>query len=229
MYPEIFPGKEEDFTMYYIGIDLGGTNIAAGIVDSQYRIVKKGSTPTMPERSAEEIVKDMAALCKQLISEADLTVKDVAYIGIATPGVANRDDGVVEYCCNLPFRNFPIAEVLKKYIDIDKVLIENDANAAAKGEAVAGAAKGYANSVMITLGTGVGGGIIIDHKVYSGFNYAGAELGRVYLPKNLSVPFLFHIETSEICLQFQRTFRVYSDSFPEAGEFWHPPGHKNGS
>lgn len=181
MYPEIFPGKEEDFTMYYIGIDLGGTNIAAGIVDSQYRIVKKGSTPTMPERSAEEIVKDMAALCKQLISEADLTVKDVAYIGIATPGVANRDDGVVEYCCNLPFRNFPIAEVLKKYIDIDKVLIENDANAAAKGEAVAGAAKGYANSVMITLGTGVGGGIIIDHKVYSGFNYAGAELGHIVI------------------------------------------------
>lgn len=86
--------------MYYIGIDLGGTNIAAGIVDNQFRIVKKGSTPTMPERSAEEIVKDMASLCLQLLREADLTAKDIAYIGIATPGVANRDDGVVEYCCN---------------------------------------------------------------------------------------------------------------------------------
>lgn len=65
--------------MYYIGIDLGGTNIAAGIVDNQFRIVKKGSTPTMPERSAEEIVKDMASLCLQLLREADLTAKDIAY------------------------------------------------------------------------------------------------------------------------------------------------------
>lgn len=170
--------------MYTIGIDLGGTNIAAGIVNDKYEIIRKGSIPTGADRAPEEIVKDMAAICKQIIAEEGLTTKDIEYIGIATPGTADSDTGVVVYANNLPFLNFPIADLLKKYIDVDRVLIENDANAAAKGEAVAGAAKGYANSVMITLGTGVGGGIIIDNKVYSGFNHAGAELGHIVIQHN---------------------------------------------
>ena len=167
--------------MYYIGIDLGGTNIAAGLVDSEYHILRKASTPTGADREACEIVADMAKICYELLKELNLTPDDVEYIGIATPGIANCDTGVVEYANNLPFRNFPIAEELKKRIPVKKVLIENDANAAAKGEAVAGCAKGHANSVMITLGTGVGGGIIIDNKVYSGFNHAGAELGHIVI------------------------------------------------
>lgn len=170
--------------MYTIGIDLGGTNIAAGIVNDNYEIIRKGSVPTGADRPGEEIVKDMAALCKKLIEEEGLTTKDIEYIGIATPGTADSDTGVVVYANNLPFLDFPIADLLKKYIDVDRVMIENDANAAAKGEAVAGAAKGYANSVMITLGTGVGGGIIIDNKVYSGFNHAGAELGHIVIVHN---------------------------------------------
>ncbi len=167
--------------MYTIGIDLGGTNIAAGIVNDNYEIICKDSVPTGADRPGEEIVKDMAALCKKIIADANLTEADIEYIGIATPGTANSETGVVVYANNLPFLDFPIAALLKKHIGIEKVLIENDANAAAKGEAVAGAAKGYANSVMITLGTGVGGGIIIDNKVYSGFNHAGAELGHIVI------------------------------------------------
>ncbi len=170
--------------MYTIGIDLGGTNIAVGIVNEQYEIVKKGSTPTLADRPGEEIVRDMAALCKKLIAEAGLDEKDIEYIGIATPGTADSDRGVVVYANNLPFLHFPIADLMKKYISVPRILIENDANAAAKGEAVAGAAKGYKNSVMITLGTGVGGGIIIDNKVYSGFNHAGAELGHIVIHHN---------------------------------------------
>lgn len=170
--------------MYTIGIDLGGTNIAAGIVNENYEIIRKDSVPTGADRPGEEIVKDMAALCKKLIADEGLTEADIEYIGIATPGTADSDTGVVVYANNLPFLDFPIADLLKKYIGIDRVLIENDANAAAKGEAVAGAAKGYANSVMITLGTGVGGGIIIDNKVYSGFNHAGAELGHIVIEHN---------------------------------------------
>ncbi|MBR5220222.1 MAG: ROK family protein, partial [Clostridia bacterium] len=167
--------------MYTIGIDLGGTNIAAGIVNDNYEIIQKDSVPTGADRPGEEIVKDMAALCKKIIADAGLTEADIEYIGIATPGTADSDTGVVVYANNLKFLDFPIADLLKKYIGIERVLIENDANAAAKGEAIAGAAKGYANSVMITLGTGVGGGIIIDNKVYSGVNHAGAELGHIVI------------------------------------------------
>lgn len=167
--------------MYYIGIDLGGTNIAIGVVDKDFNIVAKGSVPTRAERDGEEIVKDMATLSLSLLKDAGIDISEVAYAGIATPGIANRDKGCIEYANNLPFRNFMISDILKKYLPVKEVLIENDANAAAKGEAIAGAAKGVANSVMITLGTGVGGGIIIDNKVYSGFNYAGAELGHIVI------------------------------------------------
>ena len=170
--------------MYYLGIDLGGTNIAAGIVGDDYKIIKKGSVPTLASRDGEEIIKDMASLCKRLISECGITVDDIEYAGIATPGTANSETGVVVYANNLPFRNFPIAKLLKKHLGVKKVLIENDANAAAKAEAVAGAAKGAKFSVMITLGTGLGGGIVLDGNVYSGFNFAGAELGHIVIEKD---------------------------------------------
>jgi glucokinase len=169
--------------MYYIGVDLGGTNIAVGIVDENHKIVKKGSVPTLPDRGAEPIVHDMAMLAKSLMDDLSLTTADVAYAGIASPGIANRATGVVEYSCNLPFRDFPIAKVFQKYLPVKAVYVENDANAAALAEALAGAAKGTSISVMVTLGTGVGGGIIIDGKVFSGFNAAGAELGHMVIEK----------------------------------------------
>ena len=170
--------------MYKIGIDLGGTNIAAGIVDENYNIIAKGSVPTLADRDPEEIIKDMGKLCNDLLKQANLTVDDIKCTGIASPGTTNRDAGVVEYANNLPFVKFPIVEILKKYLGVKKILIENDANAAAKGEAVAGAAKGCNHAVMITLGTGLGGGVIIDKKVYSGFNFAGAELGHMVIEYN---------------------------------------------
>ncbi|MCL1792905.1 MAG: ROK family protein [Oscillospiraceae bacterium] len=170
--------------MYKLGIDLGGTNIAAGIVDENHKIISKGSVPTKADRDAEEIIRDMGALCDDLMKKAGLAAKDIEYAGIATPGTANRDEGIVEYANNLPFVRFPIAATLQKYVDVKKVYIENDANAATKGEAIAGAAKGCNHAVMITLGTGLGGGVIIDKKVYSGFNFAGAELGHMVIEYN---------------------------------------------
>jgi len=170
--------------MYYLGIDLGGTNIAAGIVNENYEIVKKKSTPTLANRDGKLIIKDMAELCRNLIAECGLTLDDIAYAGIATPGTANSETGVVEYANNLPFKKFPIADLLKEYLGVKEVYIENDANAAAKAEAIAGAAKGAKYSVMITLGTGLGGGIVLDGKVYSGFNHAGAELGHIVIEKD---------------------------------------------
>lgn len=167
--------------MYRIGVDLGGTNIAVGLVDEQLNLVLKKSVPTGAHRPAQEIVADIAMLCRALCEDKGISLGEIACVGIATPGIANHDTGVVEYSCNLPFRKFPIAELLKKELGVSTVKIENDANAAAWGEAVAGAAKGTKNSVMITLGTGVGGGIIIDNKVFSGFNYAGGELGHIVI------------------------------------------------
>ena len=170
--------------MYYLGIDLGGTNIAVGVVDDNYKIIKKKSTPTLPNRDGKLIIQDMARVCKEVVEECGLTIDDIEYAGIATPGTANSDTGVVEYANNLPFVNFPIADLLKEYLGVKRVYIENDANAAAKAEALAGAAKGAKFSVMITLGTGLGGGIVLDGKVYSGFNFAGAELGHIVIEKD---------------------------------------------
>ena len=167
--------------MYRIGVDLGGTNIAVGLVNDDMKITVKKSLPTGATRPAEEIVADIATLCRAVCDEAGICLCDVAGIGIATPGIANHDDGVVEYANNLPFHKLPIAKMLTELTGVEKIKIENDANAAAWGEAVAGAAKGTKNSVMITLGTGVGGGIIIDNKVFSGFNYAGGELGHIVI------------------------------------------------
>lgn len=166
--------------MYYIGIDLGGTNIAAGLVDENNTIVKKMSVPTLPERGNDAVAEDIARLVKDLAASYGITLDDIAYAGLATPGAINCDTGVIDRACNLLMEKYPITEKLSKLLDV-KIYIENDANAAALGEAVAGAAKGAKNSVMITLGTGVGGGIVINGKVYSGFNYAGGELGHMVI------------------------------------------------
>ena len=170
--------------MYYIGVDLGGTNIAVGVVNEKFEILKKGSVPTNANREADEIIRDMAELTLKLLGECGLTVDDVEYAGISTPGTAVRETGVVIYANNLPFMHYPLAAKLSEFSGIKRVLIENDANAAAKAEAVAGAARGAKFSVMITLGTGVGGGIIIDGDIYSGFNSAGAELGHMVIEKD---------------------------------------------
>lgn len=170
--------------MYYVGIDLGGTNIAAGIVDENYNIIVKGSVPTGAEREGELVIKDMGKLCSDLVEKAGISIDEIEYAGIASPGTVKPETGYIEYANNLNFKNFPIADILKKYFPVKRVLVENDANAAAKGEAVAGAAKGVKDAVMITLGTGVGGGIIIDGKVYAGFNHAGGELGHTVIEYN---------------------------------------------
>ena len=169
---------------YTIGIDLGGTNIAAGLVDENYKIIRKTSVPTEARRSADEITEAMASVCRTLCEEEGITVDDVSSVGIATPGTADTDSGTVIYANNLPFRNYPIAAKLKEFFPVKKVAIANDANAAAYGEAVAGAGAGKKDFVMLTLGTGVGGGIIIDGKLYTGFNYAAGELGHMTIVHN---------------------------------------------
>jgi len=168
--------------MYYIGIDLGGTNIACGIVDVNGKLLLKKSCKTGADRPVEDIMTDMAKLVEEVIAESGFPKEKIAFLGVAAPGIANSDSGVIEYSCNLPsFLKFNIVEDLKKRTGIARIGLENDANCAAKGEAEAGAAKGCKSSVFITLGTGVGGGVILDGKVFHGFNFAGAELGHVVI------------------------------------------------
>lgn len=163
---------------YYIGIDLGGTNIVAGVVNEKYEIIAKAKTPTNRPRPVEDICADMARVALEAVALAGLTIDDIQSVGVGSPGTVNSDTGVIEYANNLDFNDAPVASLIRKVID-KPVYCENDANAAAYGEFVAGSAKGANNAVCITLGTGVGGGIIIDRKIYSGFNFAGAELGHM--------------------------------------------------
>lgn len=167
--------------MYYIGVDLGGTNIAVGIVDENGNILKKGSVPTGALRDPDEIVKDMAELAKKLLSETGISLDEVEYAGIAAPGTIDSEKGEVVYSNNIPLLHYPMAKKLKDFLGVKKVYIENDANAAAKGEYACGVSKGSKSAVLITLGTGLGGGIVIDNKIYSGFNFGGAELGHTVI------------------------------------------------
>jgi len=166
--------------MYYIGIDLGGTNIAAGLVNDEGKIVLKDSVPTLKEREYPEIIKDMAMLSLKLIKDAGIDINEVKSIGIGAPGTPDNKNGILVYANNLKFKNVPMRAEMQKYIHLP-ILIDNDANCAALAESVAGAAKGVQNSITITLGTGIGGGIVFDGKVYPGFNGAAAEVGHLVI------------------------------------------------
>ena len=166
--------------MYSIGIDLGGTNIAVGLINKDGGIVHKDSVPTLRERPYEAILKDMGMLVLEVVKDAGVKIEQISGIGVGSPGTPNCRDGILVYNNNLNFRNVPIRSEIQKYINLP-VFLDNDANCAALAESVAGAAKDAETSVTITLGTGIGGGIIIGGKIYSGFNFAGGELGHTVI------------------------------------------------
>ncbi|MGN0664940.1 MAG: ROK family protein [Huintestinicola sp.] len=165
---------------HYIGIDLGGTNIKAGVVNENYEIIAKASTKTLCPRPAKDICDDMAKVSIEACKEAGISIDDVEWIGIGTPGIADNVKGTIPYSNNLDFHDVPVREYIQAHIN-KPVYVANDANAAAYGEFVAGAAKGARNAVCITLGTGVGAGIIVDGKILTGSNLAGAELGHIVI------------------------------------------------
>ena len=165
---------------YYCGIDLGGTNIKAGIVDGEGKLLNKVSIKTRAERAMEEIIHDMGQLAVDAIKDAGLEIKDIEAIGIGSPGTPDNDEGLLVYSSNLPFNKAPMRKLIREVVDLP-VYIDNDANCAAMAEAVAGAGKGAKDSVTITLGTGVGAGVIINGRIFSGFNQAGSEFGHTVL------------------------------------------------
>ena len=162
---------------YYVGIDLGGTFIKAGVVDENYNIIAKASIPSEVNGDHEALADRMVECAGKAMAELGLTVDDIESIGVGTPGAVDTKTGLVVYANNLLMRNVPLGEYLEARIH-KSVYVANDANVAAYGEALAGAAAGIDNVVVITLGTGVGGGIIIDGRIYTGFNQFGGELGH---------------------------------------------------
>ncbi len=166
--------------MYYLGIDLGGTNIACGIVNENYEIIGRGRVKTNLPRPAAEIADDIFNASMMAIENAGVKKEDIKFAGIGSPGAIDAKNGIVSYANNLGFNNVPLKKLVEERLNIE-TFIENDANAAAYGEMLAGAGKGTKDFVAITLGTGVGGGVIIGGKILSGYNSAGAELGHTVI------------------------------------------------
>lgn len=168
---------------YYVGIDLGGTNIATGIVDAEGNLVMKHSAPTDTAKSFEELVAEIAETAKQVMSMSKLSEEKIVGLGMGTPSCINPKTGLLVNANNLGWLNVPLKEELQKHFAFP-VYIQNDASCAALGEAVKGAAAEYKDVLMITLGTGVGGGIILNGKIFNGCDNMGAEIGHTKLVYN---------------------------------------------
>ncbi len=168
---------------YRLGIDLGGTNLVAALLDidqikaGHSGILGKTALPTHWQQGYLGVAAEMAQLCRQLMQLHQINQEQIAYAGIGSPGVIDVEHGIIVYTSNLHFHNAPITDALSYQLGLP-VYLANDANAAALGEAVVGSTRGCRHSVVITLGTGVGGGVIADGKLLVGFNGAGGELGH---------------------------------------------------
>lgn len=162
--------------MYYIGIDVGGTNLKAGLVREDGQILAVERTPLAFE-NPEQFARTLAQLGQSVLHQAGIPVSDVVSAGIGIPGAVAGGD--ILYTCNIPLRDVPLSRLFRKHLDVP-VLLENDANCAAVGEWLCGAGRGTQQFIVVTLGTGVGGGLILNGKLYSGSGMVG-EVGHMVI------------------------------------------------
>ena len=165
--------------MYMIGIDLGGTNIAAGVVDETYQIRCTHSAPTHAQDGPEALLDDVAACVRAVTEKGGFAPNECSGVGLGAPGSCDRPAGVVRYAPNLNWHDVPAAKELSERLGGVKVALGNDADCAALAETVAGAARGSESVLLITLGTGVGGGLIVGGRIASGFRGRGGEFGHM--------------------------------------------------
>ncbi len=168
--------------MYYVGIDIGGTGIQAGVVDELGKIIFKKECITDVNGGFEKIIEDINKLVRDMIKENDINIDDIKSIGCGLPGFINKDGKVT--CVNLRWKEVEFTKSLKAKFPELEVYADNDATVAALAEAKAGSMKGCNVGVMYTLGTGVGGGIIINGKPFSGAHNMGSEIGHVIIDTN---------------------------------------------
>ena len=169
---------------YYLGVDVGGTNLAVGVVDEENKIITRANAKCPVPCPEETFCDILAGVVREALANANITLNDIPWIGLGCPGTVNRDTGVIEFANNLGYSNFPLRDMLSERLDGKEVILENDANAAAYGEFKAGSLRGARNAVAITLGTGIGSGIIIDGKIYAGSNFAAGEMGHTVIVYN---------------------------------------------
>ena len=164
--------------MYYIGIDLGGTNIKGALVSETGEIAREVSRPTRVGLGAEAVCDGIAAVITELSSGVDRT--SLGGVGLGCPGTVDDETGRVLYANNLGWKNFDLRAAVKSRTDFD-LRIGNDANVAALAEVLVGCAKGAQSAVIVTLGTGVGGGVVLDGKMLTGYTGAASELGHMVI------------------------------------------------
>ncbi|OPA76316.1 glucokinase [Paenibacillus selenitireducens] len=162
----------------YVGVDLGGTAIKVGICDEQGQLLNTYEGPTETEKGTETIIDNIVKYVHLIVEQSTYTWEQVGGVGAGLAGFMDLKEGIILHSPNLPFRNVPIRAILSERLG-KPVRVDNDANVAALGEAWSGAGQGVANCVCYTLGTGVGGGIIIDGKIYQGFSGVAGELGHM--------------------------------------------------
>lgn len=170
---------------YAFGVDVGGTTVKLGLFNDEGQVLDKWEIPTVKDNGGEKVLPDIAASIKNKMQEKNITAADLVGVGIGAPGAVNADGFMVNGAVNIGWGSFDLAETLKKELDLDvTVKAGNDANVAALGEMWQGGGKGYSNLVAVTLGTGVGGGIIIDGRILTGTNGAGGEIGHIHIEDN---------------------------------------------
>ncbi len=160
-----------------IGIDLGGTYIKGALIDEQGQILVKEQISTLKELGADDILRRIAELIRQLAQMGEVPMSDLLGVGIGIPGFIDERQGMAVEVINIGWKNIAVREPLEKMVQLP-VFMDNDANAAALGEAWVGAGRGTDSAICVTLGTGVGGGIVLHQKIWSGSNHMGGELGH---------------------------------------------------
>lgn len=165
-------------TKYIYGIDIGGTTVKMGLFDEKGDMLEKWEIVTRKENNGENILPDIVKSIKEKNTEKSIETDDILGIGMGVPGPITEDGRVLK-CANLGWGIFSVADEMSKLTGVEKVKVGNDANVAALGEQWRGGGRGFDNIVMVTLGTGVGGGIIMDGKILTGENGAAGEIGHI--------------------------------------------------
>ncbi len=162
--------------MNRIGIDIGGSKISLGLVDNDYNIISKIKIETRKDSINEDIIENIF----EILNENQLSTNDIELIGIGAPGSVDLDKEIVKFCPNLSIRDWNLSEKVSQATGI-RTIVDNDANCATYGEYLSGCAKGYKNVIGLTIGTGIGAGILINGKIYRGSNYSAGEIGHMVI------------------------------------------------